>query len=48
MNSIEKWMLKNVQAPAGEYRDWETITAWAMAIADELQEPLAAQAMHPG
>jgi hypothetical protein len=37
MNFLEKWMLKNVKAPAGAYRDWAAITAWATAIAGELQ-----------
>jgi menaquinone-dependent protoporphyrinogen oxidase len=38
MNFIEKWMLKNVGASAGDYRDWEAISAWAKAIAEALQE----------
>jgi menaquinone-dependent protoporphyrinogen oxidase len=38
LNLIEKWMLKNVEAPIGDFRDWETITAWATAIADVLRE----------
>jgi menaquinone-dependent protoporphyrinogen oxidase len=38
LNFIEKWMLKNVKAPTGDFRDWEAITAWATAIADELKE----------
>jgi menaquinone-dependent protoporphyrinogen oxidase len=38
LNFIEKWMLKNVKAPIGDFRDWEAITAWATAIADELKE----------
>ena len=37
LNFIEKWMLKNVKAPVGDFRDWEAITAWATAIADELK-----------
>jgi menaquinone-dependent protoporphyrinogen oxidase len=37
LNGIERWMLKNVKAPAGDFRDWEAITSWAKAIADELQ-----------
>lgn len=41
MNFIEKWMIKNVGSPVGDYRDWEAITAWATAIAEELQEPAA-------
>ncbi len=38
LSFLEKWMLKNVKAPAGDFRDWEAITAWATAIAEELQE----------
>ena len=38
LNFLEKWMIKNVQAPVGDYRDWEAIAAWATAIADELQK----------
>jgi len=37
LNAIEKWMLKNVKAPVGDYRDWQAITAWATAIAAELK-----------
>jgi menaquinone-dependent protoporphyrinogen oxidase len=37
LNFIEKWMLKNVKAPVGDFRDWEAITAWAGTIAEELQ-----------
>jgi menaquinone-dependent protoporphyrinogen oxidase len=36
LNAIEKWMLKNVKAPSGDFRDWEAITAWAGSIADTL------------
>jgi menaquinone-dependent protoporphyrinogen oxidase len=38
LSFIEKWMLKNVQAPTGDFRDWEAITSWAGAIAAELKE----------
>jgi menaquinone-dependent protoporphyrinogen oxidase len=38
LNLIEKWMLKNVKAPLGDFRDWEDITSWATAIADVLKE----------
>ena len=42
LNSLEKWMLKNVKAPLGDFRDWDAITAWATDIADQLKvEPLA-------
>jgi menaquinone-dependent protoporphyrinogen oxidase len=37
LNFLEKWMLKNVKTPVGDFRDWETIAAWAGAIAEELQ-----------
>jgi menaquinone-dependent protoporphyrinogen oxidase len=38
LNFIEKWMLNNVKAPVGDFRDWEAIDAWATAIAAELHE----------
>jgi menaquinone-dependent protoporphyrinogen oxidase len=39
---IEKWMIKNVKAPAGDFRDWDAITSWAEAIADTVKEATAA------
>jgi menaquinone-dependent protoporphyrinogen oxidase len=36
MNFLEKWMIKNVDAPVGDYRDWQAIADWAAAIANEL------------
>jgi len=42
LNFIEKWMLKNVKAPVGDFRDWEAITSWATAIADVLKEAVLA------
>jgi len=41
LNLIEKWMLKNVKAPLGDFRDWEAITSWATAIADVLKEEVS-------
>lgn len=38
MNFLERWMLKNVKAPAGDFRDWDAISAWAAGIATALQE----------
>lgn len=38
MGRLDKWMLKNVKAPIGDYRDWDAIVAWAAAIAKALQE----------
>jgi menaquinone-dependent protoporphyrinogen oxidase len=37
LNFIEKFAIKQVKAPLGDFRDWEAITAWATAIAQELQ-----------
>jgi menaquinone-dependent protoporphyrinogen oxidase len=43
LNFIEKWMLKNVKAPVGDFRDWEAITSWATDIAAVLREAGLAQ-----
>jgi len=45
LNRIERWMLKNVKAPVGDYRDWEAITAWATGIVAERKEAGLASAM---
>jgi menaquinone-dependent protoporphyrinogen oxidase len=39
---IERAMIKNVEAPIGDFRDWDAITSWANAIADELRSAPAA------
>jgi menaquinone-dependent protoporphyrinogen oxidase len=36
LNGIEKWALKNVKAPPGDFRDWKAISAWAGAISEAL------------
>jgi menaquinone-dependent protoporphyrinogen oxidase len=38
LNFLEKWILKNVKSPVGDFRDWEAISAWATSIAEDLQE----------
>ena len=38
LNFVEKAMIKKVNALPGDFRDWETITAWAAAIANVLKE----------
>jgi menaquinone-dependent protoporphyrinogen oxidase len=38
LNFIERWMLKNVQSPLGDFRDWDAIASWAAGIAEELKE----------
>jgi menaquinone-dependent protoporphyrinogen oxidase len=35
---VEKWMVKNVKAPFGDFRDWPVITSWAEGIADALKK----------
>jgi menaquinone-dependent protoporphyrinogen oxidase len=37
MNMVEKWMIKNVKAPVGDFRDWDAITAWATSIVEALK-----------
>jgi menaquinone-dependent protoporphyrinogen oxidase len=36
LNFIQRWMIKNVKSPTGDFRDWDAITAWAEGIAAEL------------
>ena len=38
LNFFERWAIKNVKAPAGDFRDWEAITSWAAAIAGALKK----------
>jgi len=34
---IGRWMIKNVKAPIGDFRDWNAITVWAGTIAAKLK-----------
>lgn len=45
LNFIEKWMLNNVKAPLGDFRDWDAITSWASTIADVLKEKILGSGM---
>jgi menaquinone-dependent protoporphyrinogen oxidase len=38
MSFFEKWMIKNVKAPVGDFRDWNAIEEWAKSIAGVLKE----------
>jgi len=38
MSGLEKWMIKRVEAPMGDFRDWEAISSWAAGIASEVQQ----------
>jgi menaquinone-dependent protoporphyrinogen oxidase len=43
LNFIEKWMVNNVKAPLGDFRDWDAITSWAKGIADTLKKEAVAK-----
>jgi len=38
LSPVEKWMVKNVKAPSGDFRDWGAITSWAESIVDDLKK----------
>lgn len=38
LNVLEKWMVRKVEAPLGDFRDWKAILSWARAIATGLKE----------
>ncbi|MBS3783398.1 MAG: flavodoxin domain-containing protein [Anaerolineae bacterium] len=38
LNFLQRFMIKNVGAPSGDFRDWEAITTWAQSIATALEE----------
>lgn len=34
LNFLERWALKKVKAPLGDFRDWSAISSWATTIAE--------------
>ena len=36
MSSFDKWVMKKVKAPLGDFRDWDAIEKWAKEIAKNL------------
>ena len=38
LNALEKYMIKMVKSPFGDFRDWDAIAAWAVKIVDELKK----------
>ena len=38
LNFFTRWMMKNVDAPMGDFRDWDAINAWAVGIGDEMKQ----------
>jgi|SRR5690606_25588173 menaquinone-dependent protoporphyrinogen oxidase len=47
LNVFERFVVKGIKAPLGDYRDWEAIRDWALAIGHALvpghEEPLSLQ-----
>ena len=41
LNTLEKYMIKMVKSPFGDFRDWDAIAAWAAGIAEELKKKAA-------
>jgi menaquinone-dependent protoporphyrinogen oxidase len=37
LSRLHKWMIGKVEAPVGDFRDWDAIARWAKSIADALQ-----------
>lgn len=38
---LERFMVRRVEVPVGDFRDWEAIAAWAEGIAADLKGPAA-------
>jgi len=38
MGGFERWVIKKVKAPLGDFRDWEVVAGWARSITDELKK----------
>ena len=38
LNALEKFAIRNVKSPVGDFRDWDAIASWAANIAGELQK----------
>jgi menaquinone-dependent protoporphyrinogen oxidase len=38
LGSLEKFAIKKVEAPSGDFRDWDDIGAWTAGIADALKQ----------
>jgi menaquinone-dependent protoporphyrinogen oxidase len=38
LNPLHKWMINKVDAPMGDFRDWDAVASWATSIADALKK----------
>lgn len=36
MKRFDKWVLKNIKSPIGDFRDWDAIKSWAESIAEAI------------
>lgn len=36
LSGLERWMIKKVKAPTGDFRDWNAIAAWANKIVQDV------------
>jgi menaquinone-dependent protoporphyrinogen oxidase len=43
LNPLERWAIRNVHAPIGDFRDWEAISRWAEGIADGISGHTASE-----
>lgn len=46
LSTLERFVVKNVKAPMGDFRDWDAVVEWAATIAEALKESQTAQAAH--
>lgn len=37
MNGFEKWIMKKVKAPSGDFRNWQAISTWTAKVSDSLR-----------
>jgi len=41
LSFLEKFVVKRVKSPVGDFRDWDAITSWATAIAGAVKEAIS-------
>jgi menaquinone-dependent protoporphyrinogen oxidase len=37
LTKFDNWIMKRIDSPRGDFRDWEAINSWAQSIAEELK-----------
>ena len=43
LSFFQRWMIKKVKSPVGDFRNWEIIAQWARALPEKLGAPQAPQ-----